>query len=127
MQVKDLSGSTLAYIGDAVWSLLVREHLVQLGYGKAKDLQQRSVHYVSAKAQARFYHLLQQNEMLTQSEEEIFRRGRNYKSDSSPKNTDIQTYRLSTGFEALVGYLHMEHQKERLNQIWDFLKTTVEE
>ena len=55
MQPNELSGSTLAYIGDAVWSLLVREYLVELGYGRAKDLQRLSVNFVSAKAQARFY------------------------------------------------------------------------
>lgn len=87
MQPNELSGSTLAYIGDAVWSLLVREYLVELGYGRAKDLQRLSVNFVSAKAQARFYEQLHAAGTFSEEEEEIFRRGRNFKSGSVPKNT----------------------------------------
>ena len=123
MQLNELSGSTLAYIGDAVWSLLVREHLVELGYGRAKDLQRTSVRWVSAKAQARFYEYWHENNMLSEQEEEIFRRGRNFKSGSVPKNTDVQIYRISTGFEALIGWLHLDGQTERLNTLW---QTVVE-
>ena len=118
MQLNELSGSTLAYIGDAVWSLLVREHLVELGYGRAKDLQRTSVRWVSAKAQARFYEYWHENNMLSEQEEEIFRRGRNFKSGSVPKNTDVQIYRISTGFEALVGWWHLDGQTERLDTMW---------
>ena len=122
MQLNELSGSTLAYIGDAVWSLLVREYLVELGYGRAKDLQRTSVRYVSAKAQARFYEFWHENGMLNEQEEEIFRRGRNFKSGSVPKNTDVQIYRISTGFEALVGWWHLDGQTERLNAMWQTVK-----
>lgn len=85
MQPNELSGSTLAYIGDAVWSLLVREYLVELGYGRAKDLQRLSVNFVSAKAQARFYEQLHAAGTFSEEEEEIFRRGRNFKSGSVPQ------------------------------------------
>lgn len=125
MQLNELSGSTLAYIGDAVWSLIVREYLVELGYGRAKDLQPLSVRFVSAKAQASFYELLHAQELLSEEEEEIFRRGRNYKSGSVPKHTDVQIYRISTGFEALIGWLHLNGRQDRLTEIWEGVRTSV--
>ena len=125
MQLNELSGSTLAYIGDAVWSLLVREYLVELGYGRAKDLQRVSVQFVSAKAQARFYEQLHDAGELSEEEEEIFRRGRNFKSGSVPKHTDVQIYRISTGFEALAGWWHLSGQQERLRKIWEQVRTSV--
>lgn len=126
MKIQDCTGSTLAYIGDAVWSLLVRVYLVEKGYTKAKDLQTKSVKFVSAKAQASFYqHLLDESFFLCE-EEDIFKRGRNFKSDSVPKNTDVITYRISTGFEALIGYWHFTDNEERLMQVWDKVKTWVE-
>ena len=125
MQPNELSGSTLAYIGDAVWSLLVREYLVELGYGRAKDLQRLSVKFVSAKAQARFYEQLHAAGALNEEEEEIFRRGRNFKSGSVPKNTDVQIYRISTGFEALTGWWHLTGQAQRLREVWEQVRETV--
>ena len=108
MQPNELSGSTLAYIGDAVWSLLVREYLVELGYG-----------------QARFYEQLHAAGTFSEEEEEIFRRGRNFKSGSVPKNTDVQIYRISTGFEALTGWWHLTGQTARLREIWEQVRPTV--
>ena len=125
MQPNELSGSTLAYIGDAVWSLLVREYLVELGYGRAKDLQRLSVNFVSAKAQARFYEQLHAAGTFSEEEEEIYRRGRNFKSGSVPKNTDVQIYRISTGFEALTGWWHLTGQTARLREIWEQVRPTV--
>ena len=102
MKVSECSGSTLAYLGDAVFSLLVREYLIEKGYGRAKDLQRESIKYVSAKAQAHFFHSLENEGFFTEDELEIYRRGRNFKSHSVPKNTDVQTYRTSTGIEAVM-------------------------
>ena len=79
MKVSECSGSTLAYLGDAVFSLLVREHLIEKGYGRAKDLQRESIRYVSAKAQAHFFHTLENEGFFTEDELEIYRRGRNFR------------------------------------------------
>lgn len=127
MNIKECSGSTLAYVGDAVWSLIIREYLVEKGYTKAKDLQTRSVQFVSAKAQAGFYRRLQEEGFFSDEELEIFKRGRNFKSESVPKNTDVVTYRISTGFEALVGYWHFTKNETRLTQVWDRVRTWMEE
>ena len=120
-----LNGSTLAFVGDAVLSLLVREHLVQQGLTKAKDLQEASVAYVSAKAQAKFVNTLIEAHQLSDDELAIYRRGRNHRSDSIAKNADVITYRQATGFEALIGYWHLTQNEARLKQIWDQMKTTL--
>ena len=127
MKVNECSGSTLAYLGDAVYSLMVREYLIEKGYGKAKDLQRESVRFVSAKAQAAIFHALEQEGFFSEDELEIYRRGRNFKSHSIPKNTDVQTYRTSTGIEAVMGYWHLEQNETRLKQFWDKVRTLMEE
>lgn len=126
MNYLELSGSTLAYLGDAVWSLKVREYLIEKGYTKAKDLQVLSVKFVSAKAQSKFYQTLKAEEFFTDEELEIYRRGRNYKSHSVPKNTNVTTYRSSTGFEALVGYWYLNKDEARFEQFWSKVRTLVE-
>lgn len=114
----NLSGNVLAFIGDAVLSLQVRTHLVHKGITKTKQLQETSVKYVSAKAQAGFMMELIDNDALTEEELLIFKRGRNAKSASIAKNADVVTYRIATGFEALWGYLYETKQVERLEDLW---------
>lgn len=117
MSVEAYSGRTLAFLGDAVWSLAVRRYLLAQGQGKGKQLQKLSISYVSAKAQARFYEQLHERHFFTEWEEEIFRRGRNANGGAVPKNTDVQIYRISTGFEAILGVLDIEGKPERVEQI----------
>lgn len=117
------SGRTLAYLGDAVWSLLVREYWVKKGEGDGNRLQQKTIAYVSAKAQAFFYQKLHEEGFFSEEEEEIFRRGRNAHSGVVPHNTDVGTYRISTGFEALIGALYLAQNEERIRQIWDKVRT----
>lgn len=121
------SGNVLAFVGDAVHSLQVREHLVHKGLTKTKELQETSVKYVSAKGQANFIMMLIDNSLLNDEELAIFRRGRNAKSASIAKNADVTTYRIATGFEALWGYLYMEDMNERLAELWQMFIRFVEE
>jgi ribonuclease III family protein len=120
-----LNGSALAFIGDAVLSLYVREHLLETGLTKAKDLQETSTKYVSAKAQSQFIMKLLADNVLTPQELLIYKRGRNHRSDSIAKNADVVTYRQATGFEALIGYWYLTLNETRLKQIWDQMKTTI--
>ena len=113
------SSKNLAYLGDAYWSLIVREALLKEGYSDSKKLQSETIKYVSAKAQAKFYSYLHESNYLNEEEEEVFRKGRNAHSGSVPKNTDAQTYRISTGFEALIGYLYVEKQEGKVREIWE--------
>ncbi|MCH4205815.1 MAG: Mini-ribonuclease 3 [Solobacterium sp.] len=123
MKINECSGRTLAFLGDAVWSLLVRSTLIEDGESKGKTLQKKSISYVSAKAQSAFYDQLHQENFFTEEEEEVYHRGRNSDSGSVPKNTDAQTYRMSTGFEAMLGALYLEGKQERIKEIWDRIRT----
>lgn len=123
MNVNECSGRTLAFLGDAVWSLLVRNSLIESGEVKGKNLQKKSITYVSAKAQSAFYQALHEEGFFTEKEEDIYHRGRNSDAGQVPKNTDAQTYRMSTGFEAILGALYLEKQQERIETIWDKVRT----
>ena len=126
MSSAECSGRTLAFLGDAVWSYIVRRHLVSTGQGNGKNLQKKAVSYESAKAQAEFYRVLHEEGFFHEEEEEVFRRGRNDHSSGAPHNTSVQIYRYSTGFEAILGYLQLEQNWERIEEIWDKVKTMKE-
>ncbi|GAX89341.1 ribonuclease III [Effusibacillus lacus] len=110
-----MPGLALAYMGDAVWELLVRQHLLGQGEMRPHRLQKMSVYYVKAKSQAQILHFLSGD--LTEEEASVVRRGRNAKSGTVPKNADVIDYRHSTGFESLIGYLYLKGEHERLRQL----------
>jgi len=107
-----------AYIGDAVYELYVRTHLVSRGPSKVNQLHRESVKYVKASAQADFLRKI--TEELTEDEIRIMKRGRNTKS-AVPKNADVSDYRYSTGLESILGYLYLQNKKERLMEILNML------
>lgn len=112
---------TLAYIGDAFYELMIRRFFIQKGIEKVGNLQKQVILYVSAKGQASFLIKMLEENFLTEKEIEIVKRARNHKSHKSPKNTDVTTYKMATGLEALIGYLYLSNQKERLNEIIEFI------
>lgn len=114
---RQLNGLALAYVGDAIYEVYVRDHLVAAGQTRPNKLHHMATSYVSAKAQAWLIQQLLDQKLLTEEEELMYRRGRNAKSYTSAKNTDITTYRMSTGFEALMGFLHLTQQKERMEEL----------
>jgi len=120
MSTKEINIISLAYLGDAVYELYIREFLLKKGIAKVDDLMKASVSYVSAKNQCRILTNLMNDNFLTEDEIGVVNRGRNYKRASHPKNTDIITYKLSTGFEALIGYLYLE-DKSRLTKILNYI------
>jgi len=116
--IKDPAGLpslVLAYVGDAVFEVYVRTHLVEGKYKNVHDLHDKAVSFVSSRAQAGFYKRLEP--AMTEGERAIAKRGRNAKSHRVPKSARTLEYRLSTGFEALIGYLFLSGQKERLEQL----------
>lgn len=120
MESKDaklLNGLALAYIGDAVYDLAIREYVLEAGQTRPNQLHRFTTQYVSAKAQAKIVDYLIERDYLTEEEEVYYKRGRNSKINTRAKNTDIQTYLKSTGFEALIGYLYLTKQEERLNEV----------
>ena len=118
MNIDSINVIALAYVGDAVFELYIRERLISLGLCKVDDLQRHAVSYVSAKGQKEILRSLIDNNVLSDKELDIVKRGRNNKRSIHPKNTDILTYKLSTGFEALIGYLYLEKNYERLEEIF---------
>ena len=104
-EAKLINPVTLAFLGDAVYSLWVREKLVRSGEGKAADFQRAAGKVVSAHGQSAF--LERVLPLLTQEEEEIYRRGRNAKKATKSKNATAAEYNRSTGFEAVIGYLYL--------------------
>lgn len=115
-QLITLSPLVLAYLGDTVYESYIREHLIkQNNQRKVNDLHKLAIKYVKAKAQADIIHEIEKD--LTDEELRIYKRGRNQKSNTSPKNADIIDYKHATGFEALIGYLYLNNEGDRLKYI----------
>jgi ribonuclease III family protein len=112
---------TLAYIGDAIYEIYVRQYLVKKGIIKVNDLQKQAVKFVSAKGQSKYLEDMINNNFLSEEEISLVKRARNHKGSSHPKNTDIVTYKHATGLEALIGYLYLEEKKERIDAIMHFI------
>lgn len=122
MNIDGMNVITLAYLGDSVYEVYIREYLISKGIVYVVDLQKEAIKYVSAKSQAKILDYLVNNNYLSEEEVNIVKRGRNYKRDSHPKNTDIITYKKSTGFECLVGYLYLSKNINRLDEIMNIIK-----
>ena len=123
MEPKTINIQVLALLGDAVFSLYIREKLIEQNINNVNKLQKKLITYVSAKGQAKILTELINQSILTSEEIDIVKRGRNNKKESHPKNTDILTYKLSTGFEALLGHLYLSN-KERLKEILSKIEVT---
>lgn len=102
----------LAYMGDAVYELLIRERIVRQGNRQVNRLHLAAVHLVKAGTQAAMIRFLEPE--LTPQELSVYRRGRNAHSHTTAKNATVIDYRMATGFEALIGFLWLSGQKERL-------------
>ena len=121
-----INGIALAFEGDAVYSMYIRRHLIFQGLTKPNQLHREATKYVSAKAQANLISVMLEERILTEKEEDIYKRGRNANSHTKAKNTDIVTYRMSTGFESVMGYLHMTEAIERLEELIDWCIRKIE-
>ncbi|OEH86308.1 hypothetical protein BHU72_13870 [Desulfuribacillus stibiiarsenatis] len=126
---KELSSLALAYIGDAIYEVMVRQQLLNQGIAKVQYLHKEATKYVSARSQSQFIQMLM--DQLTEEERNIVMRGRNTKSYTTAKNATVLEYRHSTAFECLVGYLYLTDQNERLEsiflQIVDFVSAQKKE
>lgn len=111
----EYSSLALAYLGDAVYELFVRNHLLAKGNFSVNELHKGAVHYVQAKAQSDAIVSLEPE--LTEEEMRVYKRGRNAKPATLPKHANVGDYHRATGFEALIGYLHLEGNSQRLHQL----------
>lgn len=121
---QQLSPLVLAFVGDAIYGLLVRERLVSIANTSVGNLHRKSVKYVSAKAQSAAIDKIE--ETLSEEEDRIYKRGRNASVNSIPKNADVADYHKATGFEALFGYLYLSNQHERITHLFDQVWDTIE-
>ncbi len=125
-KVRLLSPSTLSFVGDAVFGLLVRERLAEINRPSG-ELHSASVPFVSANGQVKAYELIK--DVLSEEETAIFKRGRNFHTGRSPKNASHGNYHIATGVETLFGYLHLCGENERVNElfslIWEDFSATI--
>lgn len=115
-ELREYSATVLAYIGDAVFELAVRNYVLLAGNRKVKDIHHDTVQMVRADSQAKFIRQIYSD--LSMEEQDIVMRGRNAKS-TPPKHADPQDYQMSTGFEALLGYLYLKGEENRLEELLD--------
>lgn len=117
--LREVPVSVLAYIGDAVYELNVRLYLSRKSRAKSGTIHRETVKWVSAAAQARA--ALRLWPLLDENEKSIYRRGRNSQPASMPKNADPADYQAATGFEAVIGYLYLSGEMDRLDQLLGIL------
>jgi ribonuclease III family protein len=126
IDAKQLNSLALAYIGDAVYEIYVRHHLLEKGTVRPNQLHRAATKFVSAKGQAKVIREILSADFLSEEEIAVVKRGRNAKSGTVPKNTDVQTYRYATAIEALIGYHYLLKNEERLNEIVQFAIQFIE-
>ena len=114
-EVKLMPPLVWAYVGDAVYELYIRTNLVNNTKLNPHKLHVEAIKYVKAQAQAKILEKI--TEILTEEEKDIVRRGRNAQNHHLPKNANLDEYSHATAFEALIGYLYLTKQDERLNEI----------
>ena len=122
-QAKQINPVTLAFLGDAVYSLYVREKLVLSHENKTANLQRSSSKIVSAKGQSEF--LERVLPLFSEEELEVFKRGRNAKKGTKSKNASVADYNRSTGFEAVIGYLYAIGDTARIGYLLSFIDETL--
>ena len=116
MDIKEVSSNSLSFIGDAVYTLRVRQFFIEHKYQGSKDLQRLCNRYNSAGGQTKAYERLVKDKFLTDEEKRIYKRGRNHITHI-PKNGDLKTYETASGLEAIVGYLYLT-DKKRLDELF---------
>ena len=117
MDFFQMSAAALAYLGDSVLEVLIRERLILSGAQKSAKLNSEALKYVTAVNQARAFANVEN--MLTENEAQIFRRGKNSSHLNIPKSASPLEYKTATGFEAIFGYLHLSGNKERIIELFD--------
>ena len=124
VDIREQSPLSLAFVGDAVYSLLIREYFVSNKRYNINTLNKLTVKYVSAKGQFKALELIR--DILTEEEASYARRGQNASKASVAKHASVEEYRASTGFESLMGYLKLTGQDDRIKYIVDFILENLE-
>ena len=125
MDYKTYNSIALAFLGDTVYERFIRERILRHGSVGADRMHREAVRYVKAAAQEQSLRAL--SDELTETEADVVRRARNHKITSKPKNADPVTYKMATAFEALLGYLYLDGQEERLQTVMERAARVIEE
>jgi len=120
-----LNGADLAFIGDAYYELEIRKYLLEKGITNPNKLHKQTTNYVSSSAHSKIIKYIR--DQFTEEEENIFKRGRNYNYKHSRKNLKMDEYLASSGFEAVIGYLYLKGENERLSQIMGLSISVIED
>jgi ribonuclease III family protein len=115
MKTESINTTALAYIGDGVYEIFIRKLMVTRGWAAADHLHRETVKYVRAESQA--YAIKKIMDMLTPEEQDLIRRARNRKSVTKPRNADPVSYKMATAMEALIGFLFLTDQNQRIEEI----------
>lgn len=119
MDAIQYNGLTLAYIGDAVYELRIRNYLLSQNLTKVNELHKKAINYTQGKSQSYAMHYFLDNNLLTDEEISMFKRGRNSSVAKIRKNITRADYLEGTGFESLIGYLYLSNKIDRMNEIID--------
>lgn len=111
----------LAYLGDTIYENYVRRYLISKGINNVKDLQEESIKYVSAMGQAKYLRELMDKNFFTEDEISVIMRARNNNNNRHPRNCDIMSYKYATGLEAVIGYLDICGNKNRIDEIMNYI------
>lgn len=117
----DYNSLTLAYLGDSIYEVYIRKYLIEKGIIKVNNLQHEAINYVSANSQRKILENLINNNILTEDELIVMNRARNHKGTRHPKSTDIITYKYATALEAIFGYLYLENNIKRIEEIINYI------
>ncbi len=117
MNVNELNAGVLAYLGDAVYEVVIRSYLVSKKIGNARILNQYAKKYVSANNQAHILEKLKSEGIFSEEELYTINRSRNYKPNSKPKNVNIKDYKKATALEALFAMLYLKRDYKRINEL----------
>lgn len=116
-----INSLVMAYLGDSIYEIYVRKYLINKGIVKVKELQKEAVKYVSASSQATFLKNMMADNYFSEQELQIIMTARNHKNNHKPRNCDIITYKYATGLEALIGYLYLNNNQDRIDNIMDYI------
>ena len=120
MDLNTVNVLVFAYLGDTIYEDYIRKYLIINKRDKnVNDLQKKAINYVSAKSQAAFLNDLIEKNFFNEEELSVIRRARNYKSKSHPKGCDIVTYKHATALEAVIGYLELSNNHNRINALME--------
>ena len=126
-EIKNINTTALAYIGDAVYEVYVRERVLQMEKVHVDHLHKLAINYVNNAGQAKAVKRMMNEDFLTEEEVSLVKRARNHKTASKPRNADPVNYKLATAFEALIGWLHLDGRKERMEEIIFHAMEIIEE